>query len=284
MSNMRIGLKNLSDSGTVSVTGPTTASGAPASNLQSPLRGRIWAASNTATAAVFTADLGTDQVVDSMALFGLPICRDGSGSRLGFTVKFDLQFGNGVSMSSATVTYPAGSTSASGVLVAGGLFPSDPAAYPTQNDAESLVLLAFCTSITIRKVVITVTYATPVSWQASRLWVGSCWTPTYNCEAGAGITLSPQARIVRTAGGSVRRILQPGYKTCRLTLTRLSAPEVETLFYHYTSSWTAREVLVALYPETSRVAQVMMGTLSDLTHIGEDLHGNHSASFAFEGS
>lgn len=285
MSNVRIGLVNWADSGTVTVTGMATASSAPASNLKSPLRGKVWAGDGSTYSATFSVDFGSDKTISSLALFGIPIIRDSAGAPRAFIVKFDLKDAGGASLGSAQVAYSSAEYQApTSVSLSGAIFPAGVGAYPVQADGASRTLVAFCAPTICRTAAITVSYAAPVVLRASRLWAGQYWEPAINMNSGGGFLPSPPARLVRTQGGSIRKVILPAFKKVEFTLARLSAMEVEDLNYRWTAGWMANEVLLVLYPETTRLAQVMMATLSDITHLGEDLYGRHSATFTFEGS
>lgn len=214
MPNLRIVSDNAADRAT-SLVASSSAGTLAASNLQLAIKSRVWRA--TATSATLTV---TWAVAEPVSCVALPFCNLSPAATIRVRGYSDT---GGVTLVLDTGVVPA--CPAAAVTLRGwGAMSSGANAYGYGGGAYARVWFG---QVNVRRLVVDLADSGNAAGyiEASRLVVGAYWSPTYNADSGAALTLQDQSKHYRTDAGDLMTDI--GTRNRKLSLNLLCMPSAD---------------------------------------------------------
>lgn len=276
MPNLRIVSDNAIDRAS-SLAASSAAGALVASNLQLEIKSRVWRA--TGTSATLTATWGAAEPVSCVAL---PFCNLSPAARIRVRGYSDTGGGSLVLDTGAVPACPAPAVVLRGW---GALLSTGANAYGYGGGAYARVWFE---QTNVRRLVVDLADGGNAAGyiEASRLVAGAYWSPVYNADSGAALTLQDQGSHYRTDAGDLMTDI--GTRNRKLSLNLLCMPPADRAAFAsiLRGNGMANPLFFSLLPEEADTAMErdhqIYGKVSQMSAITLAQFGAYSGQLEIE--
>lgn len=238
MANLRVVYDNAADRAS-SVVASTTAGALTTANLKSDYKSEVWR--STAASATLTIQWATAELAGMLAL---PFCN------LTSTATFRVRC-------YAVATDPTPAVDKTATACPGAQFDSffwgsEPLGVNAYSYGGASYGCIWFPVGTYQKIVLDITDSSLSGYvEASRLVIGTYWSPTYTAEAGASINIVDNSKQERTDAGDLRTDRGTVSKSLSFDLNFLTQADRNSLFNILRGNGMYKPVYVSLIPEST---------------------------------
>jgi hypothetical protein len=238
MANLRVVYDNAADRAS-SITASTTAGSLTTANLKTDYKSEIWR--STATTATLTIQWASAEMVGMLAL---AFCNLTSAAT--FRVRC---YYNATDPSPAIDKTAYACPGVDFSNMGWGTEPLGVNAYSYGGGTYGAIWFA---TGTYQKIVLDITDVIPAGYiEASRLVCGRYWSPAYNAESGAQVSMVDNSKQERTDAGDLRTDRGTVAKAMSFDLNYLTATDRNSLWNILRGNGTFKPVYVSLLPEST---------------------------------